>query len=86
MTVTKETKTWRGHAHAGWLNTYMPCAPDELTVSATELRITSLRGNFTFKPDSIVCIVRCGFAPFLWRGIMIRHRVADYPKSIGFRP
>jgi hypothetical protein len=44
----------------------MPWAPDELTVSSTELRIASLRGNFTFNPDSIVRIVRCGFAPFLW--------------------
>jgi hypothetical protein len=86
MTATKAAKTWRGHAHAGWLNTNMPCAPDQLTVSATELRITSLRGTFTFTPETIVRIERCGFAPFLWRGIMIRHRVTDYPKCIGFRP
>jgi hypothetical protein len=86
MSATKETKSWRGRGHAGWLNTNMPCAPDQLTVSTTELRITSMLGDFTFTPATIVRIERCGFAPFLWMGIMIRHRVPEYPKSIGFRP
>ncbi len=86
MSTTKETKTWRGHAHRGYLNTNHPCAPDQLIVNSNELRITSLLGNFTFRPDSVIRIEQCGFAPFLWRGIMIRHRVANYPKSIGFRP
>ena len=50
------------------------------------MTITSRLGEFTFSPQTVERIERTGFIPWFWTGIQIHHRVANYPRRIGFWP
>ena len=84
MTAVRETKTWKGRSRAGWLSTDGTGCQDTLTLNSEQLIISSRLGTFSFDREEVIQIERAGFAPWLWTGILIRHRKPSYRQYIGF--
>lgn len=86
MTHSTGTIQWKGQARVDWLSTKGPRGSETLTVGDGHLNIASRLGNFIFSPQTVERIERAGFFPWFWTGIQINHRVATYPRRIGFWP
>jgi len=77
-------RQWRGQMCVDFISTKLLSA--RLTVSAEQIKLAGVLGEFVFRQEDITIIGKAGFVPWLGCGIRIGHKTAKYPKQIMFLP
>ena len=78
--------SWPGHMADDIAATYGPEPLANLTATADFLSLTSTRGNFRVPRAAVTTLGRGNLYPWLFSAMRIHHTVANYPRSLQFKP